>query len=320
MSRLREALLARRERYNTAFAVARRARPSLCPEVFSEHLLEVLDPVVEALDPGSGADSVEQLYDLSLDLVGSELLGANSRHPAVVAGWEKLFPRLGRLLSQQPRRLAAELSNALYHLSATPGARPLFWLGRMQEYAARFRDADELRAVGQVLAWMAGLAHYREGALQVLARLDESWARELLGCDLTQLKQLAGRPWTDPETGPRDRLEIVARVGAFRGFGGLFVRPPRVTSAGQDRFILDDGEAHFLLCADHFGATFHRLGESLKHEGPVVKFSLWEGVLTVEGQHLVDPAFQQVVSTAAGPTTVAITRANSHSVLLAALR
>ncbi|MCA9791362.1 MAG: hypothetical protein KC910_06190 [Candidatus Eremiobacteraeota bacterium] len=320
MSRLREALLARRERYNTAFAVARRARPSLCPEAFSEHLLEVLEPIVERLEPQSLARAVEELYDLSLDLVGSELLGPNSRHPAVVAGWERLLPRLGRFVSQQPRQLAAELTNALYHLSATPGARPLFWLGRMQELADQFENADELRAVGQVLAWMAGLAHFREGALEVLARLDSQWARQLLDWDVRHLDDLARRPWTDPECGQRGHLEVVARVGAFRGFGGLFVRPPRVSSAGQDRFVVDDTEATYLLCADHFGATFHRLGEPIKHHGEVVKFSLWEGTLTVEGQELSDPAFLQVASTAAGPTTVAITLNNSHAVLLAALR
>src|SRR2546423_1862172 len=81
--------------------------------------------------------------------------------------------------------------------------------------------------------WRAGLAHYRAGALAVCAQLPPALARAALGLppdarigleDL--IARLMADPWLEPATlaGPAHarELRIVARAGAFRGFGGLF--------------------------------------------------------------------------------------------------
>ncbi len=309
MSRLQQALLARRERFNTAFALARRSRPRLDQQAFSQHLLEVVDPIVERCRENSD-QVVEVLYDLSLELVGTELLG---RYPAVVRGWERLLPRWSAWLSAQPRRLTASLTNALVELSPY---RPQFWIDKMGELT--FESLEQLLACGQVLAWKAGLAHYREGALEVARQLPSELCQSLLGCSPQVLDELVEQPWRDPQGGQPERFQVVARVGSFRGFGGLFIRPPEVTSAGRDRFFVSDGEERFLLAADLFGATFHRVDLSLPAAPDAERDILFgDGGLRLEGQWL-EGNFRQPKSVAVGPTTLAMTFARSHSVWLVA--
>lgn len=64
--------------------------------------------------------------------------------------------------------------------------------------------------------------------------------------------------WYDPGARPeRPRLRVAARVGAFRGFGGVFAEPPRVAPApGAWLTLTDEGAWHLIV--DACGATFHR--------------------------------------------------------------
>src|SRR5687767_11754691 len=124
-------LEARRSRFNAQFAEARRNRPALDPAHFSAHLTQVVGPLVELVaqqTPDKTAAVAEVLYDLSLDLVGRDLLGPTARHPAVVEGWTWLLAQLPERLAEAPRQFAGAVTNALYQLSTTPGARPQAWL------------------------------------------------------------------------------------------------------------------------------------------------------------------------------------------------
>jgi hypothetical protein len=80
---------------------------------------------------------------------------------------------------------------------------------------------------------------------------------------LPLVNRLAADPWLPPDSAinpPRQnrKLEVVRRVGAFRGFGGLFNQTPKVFATGE-HFIVVDGDSHWLLVADIFGATLHRV-------------------------------------------------------------
>src|SRR6185312_4146890 len=119
---------------------------------------------------------------------------------------------------------------------------------------------------GQVLGWRAGLAHYRSSALIVATTLPSTLALAAVGAHTKQkwsdvVQRLEDDPWFDPAkseaTADRSRLAIVARVGGFRGFGGLFVEPPEVASS-RDQLWVKSGDDCWLLCADVFGYTFHR--------------------------------------------------------------
>ena len=67
-------LQARRDRYNAAFAAARHRRPALKGPVFLEHLRTNVDPIARALPPEGRGLVCDVLYDLSLELVGCDLL------------------------------------------------------------------------------------------------------------------------------------------------------------------------------------------------------------------------------------------------------
>src|SRR5262249_14803341 len=136
-----------------------------------------------------------------------------------------------------------------------------------------------LLQAGKVCAWRAGLAHLREGALETCGRLAPKLARAALGLSPaakslpleTVVQELRADPWLDPASlgkapAPEKRLRVVGAVGAFRGFGGPFLRPPRVAYA-EGHFLASDGERCWVLCADRFGATLHPAGADLPPDG-----------------------------------------------------
>ena len=158
--RFAKILAAKRGRFNAQFAEARRYRPALDGHAFADHLALVIGPVVERVaevSPRQAAPVAEALYELSLDLVGREFLGANSRYPALGEGWTWLFGRLPGRLAEAPRRFPAAITNALYQLAATPEARPREWMQAVVALSAVCDDVEALLGAAQVAAWRAGL-------------------------------------------------------------------------------------------------------------------------------------------------------------------
>jgi hypothetical protein len=329
-----QALAGDRARYNAKFAEARQTRPRLDPAIFKDVLRQAVAPVVAAVEqvaPGHAPAVVEPLYDLALDLLGQEILGPLSRYPHVSAGWQTLLPQLARWVAVAPRPMAGAVTNALYQLSQTPGARPAQWGALLLQSAAHAPSPEDLLAAGQVAAWRAGMAHYRASALALAARLEPRLARSALGLPPTPtpITDVAARLQSDPWVLPEQALEthqrprsfkIITRVGAFRGFGGLFLTPPVVTAQGDQLYIRESGQT-WALFADACGATFHRVPPLTKGESSA-KLSIKlqaQGQITW-GQHR--GAFPQIVnvsSYAATPNTLAITSAWSHAVFLLAL-
>src|SRR6185369_14358759 len=91
--------------------------------------------------------------------------------------------------------------------------------------------------------------------------------------------------WFDPAK--PDTSRTVVRAGAFRGFGGLFTEPPVVTVAGDQLFVRG-GDEHWLISADAFGVTFHRVTKEEFERAPVRSglppgISLSGATLTVQG-------------------------------------
>ena len=331
-------LEARRSRFNAQFAEARQARPALDPTLFAEHLGQVVGPLVELVAqcaPNQAGEVAEVLYELSLDLVGRDLLGPKARLPAVAEGWSWLFTQMPQRLADAPRQLAGAVTNALYQLSTTPGARPRQWLHEIPSISARCGSTAELLEAAKVAAWRSGLAHYRTSALDLCRRLEPCVAAAALGlpnCDLdrdeldTVVNQLLADPWLDPAAAVNGKpdaqhLHLVGRVGAFRGFGGSFIRPPRISAPGG-QFVASDGEQHWRLHADHFGATLHRLA-ALPTERPDIAAPLFKvglGGKVSRGPHTtVFPDLVVSHSSAANRSTLAVTTPLSHAVYLIAL-
>jgi len=181
-------LKANRARFNAKFAEARRYRPKLSAEASGEHLRSVVAPIVEAVareNPAATAETAEMLYDLSLDLIGQELIGPPSRYPALNAGWSSVLPSLPHHLAAAPRAVVCAVTNALYNLALSPTARPNEWMQLMRETAPFCPDVDTLLKVGQVAAWQCGMAHYRQGALEICRTLDEKIVCAVLSAPAT---------------------------------------------------------------------------------------------------------------------------------------
>lgn len=330
---------ANRAHFNARFAEARHFQPGLDPEAFKEHLRSVVAPIVEMVArvrADQAAEVAEVLFDLSLDLLGQEFLGPDSRYPFIADGWRYLLPPLSRFVAEAPREFVGSVTNALYNLSATPGARPDEWTASLLQLAEVCPDAAALLKAGQVAAWRAGMAHYRLGALDLCRDLPPPVALAALGLSpqadhppLDQLlESLKADPWLHPDSHlspptsqlppPTSHLQIVSRVGAFRGFGGLFLAPPLVFSA-DGYFIVTDGEGSWWLIADAFGATFHRT-DGQPSAAASTPFALNRSGLVAHGKITRDfPELANASSFAGNRTTLAVTTSLSHAVFLIAL-
>lgn len=326
----RDALLARRERYNALFAEARHYQPQLDGAAFGLVLIESVAPLVEAT-AAAGADAGEVtdgLYAVALELYGHGMLGPERNDPWVTAGWTAMTA-LARPLGRAPRRIAAAVSNALRNLGQTPGARPAEWIEGLRACAEIADEPEALLKAGQALAWRCGLAHYRTDALAILAALPAPLAARVLELPdparvSEALFRMAVDPWCDPRQPTHaPRLSRVARIGGFRGFGGVFLAPPMVTLI-EGELHARDGNAEggvWRICADAFGATFHRTvidkwTEAGTRGSP---FRLVKGRVSKIGAGEADfPDLAVVTSVAATATTLAATTPLSHYIWLVA--
>ncbi|MGC4075000.1 MAG: hypothetical protein QM760_21375 [Nibricoccus sp.] len=117
-------------------------------------------------------------------------------------------------------------------------------------------------------------------------------------------------PWynfSDATPGSFRKASGHQRVGAFRGFGGLFVSPPTITTSGEHLLVSSDEDA-WLLIADTFGATFHRASPDEIANAVRAKPS----PAAAHSQSL--PAGHTLTSRAQNKTTSAFTSAQSHSI------
>jgi hypothetical protein len=331
-----EALRRGRDRFNTKFAYARRKYPALDADIFAEHLSQNAAPIADAVArvaPDCVEETVEALYDISLELIGKSYIGRASRYGAILDLWRKLFPPLARLLASEPLAFAGAITNAVYNLLTTVGARPTFWIDAMIELESLCPDANSFLEAGKVVAWRAGLSHYRQGALEAAARLEPRLARAALALpesNNTPVETIVERLMTDPWLAPRaasenangeKRLRIVAEVGAFRGFGGVFVSPPEAAfSAGE--LIAFDRESCWAITADLFGSTFHRIGNSPPEIDVAGRsdFAMDKnGRVTIRGRSVLFAQLANATSLASNETTLAVTIAHSHSIYLIAI-
>ncbi|HEX9936979.1 MAG TPA: hypothetical protein VGB15_07645 [Longimicrobium sp.] len=319
-----------RAELNERFAEARRMRPDLDGDAFAHVLLATVDPLVRAVSdahPEAAADVARAAYELALELVGQGLAGPASREPAIERAWLEVGAAALALVAAEPERVLAAVANAVHQLAATPGARSAEWIAAMRALAPRCADAGAFLALGQVAAWRAGMAHFRAGALAAADALPPELALAAVGArggDWAGVRRrLAADPWFDPSADPpRSGVRVVARAGAFRGFGGLFVEPPQVSAAGE-HLRVRSGDDCWLLTADAFGATFHRATAEERADprpAPVPPGVTARGTtVTVSGATLDLPELGEIGGVAANGTTLALTSPLTHAVVLVAL-
>jgi len=321
-------LSARRVDYNAQFLAARRASPELDEEAFKLFLATSVDPLVSAvaaLDPAALFEVVDTAYGVGLELLSQRLAGPRAHSPAIDNGFQHLFPLLARFIARAPDAVLPRLCNALHQLGTVPGVRPDEWCSKLARLAPNLQSVEELLGVGQILAWLAGLSHYRQSALALCRSLPQPLVLNALGAPEADLHPLLSRleqdPWFVPNA-PGLGFRLIGSVGSFRGFGGAFLAPPQVARVGQQLFVVSGDDA-WLLALDAFGCTLHRAS----HEDLVgASFDIERAGVSVEPTRVTGfgkslPLRDQgpLTSVVGNATTVLFTSAHSYAIAVVAL-
>lgn len=258
--RFEAVLRRRRDSFNDLFRQARQYSLQLEPTAVYRFLSDTLDPIVAAVAPLLPEAELDELAlkltVLALDLLGKHLLEAGP-FVLIADAWRRLFSAHPQLLAESPRRAVAALSNALIQLCLHPGARPESWVDRYETLGGDCRQLDDWLALGQVLGWQAGLAHYRRSALEQLGRLPENLQSRL--CEGRPLGDWQASPWCGA---PGSGLRVVHRSGGFAGWGGRLIEPPTLAWDG-DALLVADSRGCWYLFADRYGESWLRYGPTL---------------------------------------------------------
>jgi hypothetical protein len=333
---LAEALRADRESLNQRFALRQRAGARIDQRAFQEHLRTTVNELiggVARVQPERLRAVVHALFDVSLDLFATGLLGPHPKHPHIRAAWREVLPVASRLLAREPTQVAGCLSNAVDHLAAHPPARPSEWIERMRHLSPHCDSVSQWLEVGKVIGWRAGLVQYRPAALRLVRQMPWQLAARCFDTpdEVTEsewyqwLDRVEADRWLARVTGQAPAasrsLHIVRVTGGFRGFGGPCLRPPTVTAHDGSLFVTDGNETWQLL-ADAFGSLWHPVPISptqSRASGVVSHIAVdsngrvaWEGMC----QDFVELA--DASSFACDGQTLAVTLPTSHHVFLVA--
>ena len=244
-----------RAQFNARAAEARRRFPALDMAAFGAFLRDGVDPLVVAVAaaaPERVGGATLAAYDMALELVGHGLAGPAANNPVLNTVWRELAPQFALLLASAPVDALGMLSNAAIHIACVAGARPAQWQRELAALAPQIATLAQLRAVGQVLAWRAGVAHFRQGALAAADTLPPALALAAFGEPGASWPQVHAQLMANPWRGNAEGREF----GSFSGLGGDFATPPLVR-ATDDGFIVRSAERHYLLVADACGAVLH---------------------------------------------------------------
>lgn len=244
-----------RAQFNARALEARRRFPALDMAAFGAFLRDGVDPLVAAVAaaaPERVGSATLAAYDMALELVGHGLAGPAAKNPFLNTVWRELAPQFSPLLAMAPVEVLGMLSNAAIHIASVAGARPAQWQRELAALAPQIATLAQLRAVGQVLAWRAGVAHFRQGALAAADTLPPALALAAFGEPGAQWPQVHAQLMANPWRGNADGREF----GSFTGLGGDFGTPPQVR-ATDDGFVVRSAERHYLLVADAYGAVLH---------------------------------------------------------------
>ncbi len=315
-----EILRTHRAHFNARFHAAKNRWPHLDAADFSLFLRDQFSPALSAVAataPDLATHSTHLAYDLALQLVAEKLAGPSARDPLINTLWSSALPPLAALFAREPQRLIGGLVNIAHHLTSTAQARADFWLSQLVALGPRSTDGNQLIRLAQILAWRAGLAHLRASALHSASSMPPALALAVVGAPPSSvwsqvLSDHLQNPWYgfSPDGQLLDLPTEPRRIGAFRGFGGLFSTPPLVGTSGE-HILIRSGEDSWLLIADAFGATLHRAdaNESAAMTAPGTKS------LTATLRRQI-PAGQAPTSCALTPHSFAFTTAQSHAVFV----
>jgi hypothetical protein len=324
-----QVLAAGRSQFNARVVEAKHRYPALDSAAFAAFLESGVDSVVRAVAvaaPDRVAPVVLIAYDIALELVGQALAGPGARSKFLDQVWQELIPRFARLVSEQPIEVLAALTNAALNVDKVPKARTTQWLREMTAMSGRVDSLSRLRAIGQILAWRAGLAHYRAGAIGAADELPEALALAAVGAIANAewkavRDKLLSDPWWSPDRKTQDRPAV--EIGQFTGLGGVFRQPPELRAC-EDGFFVKSAERYYFLIADLHGAVLHPATleefESVKSwSGPKVPALKGSRLMMKGGEVELDLPIGQI-ALACNAHTVVVSSRYSYGIRLFPLR
>ncbi len=258
---LTAALRADRPLYNAQLAMLRSRQPELDFQAIKAFLRTAVDPiaqVVQVADSERCRFVIQACFQQMLVLSEHRLLGNDVRSMLIKAAWQQVMPKLVSTLTRDPAALLAWVTNAVDRIATTPNSRTESWISGMKSIAPMLDSTEQVRTVGQVLAWQSGLAHYRQGALRSARKLSDRIGSAMFPSKAdgwqASVERHLREPWWRGTDEARPKESDGVRVGAFAGWDGAFTAPPKLRAATEGFWVLS-GERYFHLIADAFGSV-----------------------------------------------------------------
>jgi hypothetical protein len=326
---LASVLTANRAHCNARVAEARHRDPNFDTAAFASFVRTGLDNIAQSLSaapPEKITSALLSAYGIALDLVSQGLAGPAARTDVVNRVWSSVAPRYAALIATDSINTLGALSNAAIHIANVPQARIGDWLSNMALFAGHVDSLATLRGLGQVLAWRAGLAHFRQGALLSADSLPPSLA--LLAVGAPARSSVADWPimrnrfrediWYTPI---RDANRSGREIGEFTGFGGTFAQPPEVRAVAEG-FVVRSADRYSFLVADAFGsvllpATAEEFAQaSAEKNAQIAHVKILGSQLDIHGRHVDLDLPVEGLTHVSNQHTVAVTSLYTHAIRL----
>lgn len=247
-----------REHCNQLFATMRRQHPQMDSESFQQFLVQQLDPVVALLDQSGKTVAPFAMagYQHGLELAAKSCLGKSEFYSQVSDLWRNIIPQSLPFISTNPDYWLSILANLLYRLNTQDVSVSKKWLELMGRSVQTCHSEEELKKTGLILAWISGLACYRQAALDALAEISDE-----LFSSITQVESknrlavetsLRANRWLDFSLQSSTKFSKQKRFGSPWLLDGEFTQPPRV-EAFNNQFYVSSADRIWILFFDAFG-------------------------------------------------------------------
>ncbi len=306
------------------------------------HLRDRVGPIIDAVHaclPERTRITTSDLFDVSLELFAAGQLGPFSKSVSMDRLWRCVLPKLSMLIARDPRRIVGSLCNGILFTEQYGTDIAGRWLEKIEAVGKQADSSEQFLTLGKFAAWTAGMAHCRPAALALADALPWTIVGGLLELPVgfsaptvsRFLQRAASNPWEDGNETHGEHggvIEWVKRCGAFRGFGGAMLAPPRV-ALRDGKLFLTDQHSVWQLIADRFGWVQQRVDMPPKQfSAPPSKTKPHsaqphvdqQGTIHWEQQQLSVPEMAQPTSYACDGDTWAVTIATSFHVFLYARR
>lgn len=214
--------------------------------LLSRWIVEVIEPISQAvfqIDEQALPIIFRTFYINILRLLGNGL--ALTYEQQYRDAWS-ITSYIPQLLAKDPKGILGAINSALITLREHQPGKLQDWIVLMQQTSPYCQNKDQFLDCGRFIAWLCGMAHLRPQALKIYPHLPGQVKVILKTLNLPLAAALQGT-WLKS-----DVLRFEGIAGGFSGFGGGFVRPPRVAMVGGV-VMATDQEISSALFADTLG-------------------------------------------------------------------